>query len=336
MAGVVVGQPWPSPGPMTPNQVPAGGQYSGGLNTGVNQASQKKYRSDAGQYLTDAEYQQYSANNQYNTQARQQDLELAGKSQQAQQQAGFQAQQAAQQAKTDTAARQQQAELAAKALAQQAGINTGSMAQQAGINTAARSQSGDIAAQAAARQNEYATGAATQQAGFQTGQTELEARLKGVADERQAKLQADAEARRMAQLQSMIGGLQTSFTSGGGANVPYQNVAAGEDAARNAAFGRAKDTAGETGRAALNSLMDIQGAKGITGSPLGVGQAGGVINEGARQLGDVNREQLIQDLNTARARASEQYQGGITQRGQNMQMQQSLMQPLLGLLGARY
>lgn len=130
--------------------------------------------------------------------------------------------------------------------------------------------------------------------------------------------------------------------NGGGPMQPHVEMDPGgaEAAGQSAAFARAKDQAGSIGRSALNSLNDVMGARGITGSGIGVNQAGGVVQEGARQLGDVTREQLIQSLALARQRASEQYQGNITQRGQDVTQQGNnvnknltIQQSLLGILG---
>lgn len=87
------------------------------------------------------------------------------------------------------------------------------------------------------------------------------------------------------------------------------------------AYARAKDTAGQQGRAALDALMDVQGARGIVGSGIGINEAGGVIGEGARQLGDFNREQAIQRVENERWRQGTNYQGNINQRGQTMNWQ---------------
>lgn len=162
----------------------------------------------------------------------------------------------------------------------------------------------------------------------------------------EAKLQADAEARRIQSIPGLLQTFNSSFNKGGGASpqqVDYGGAIAGEDAANSAAYARAKDTAGNQGRAALNALMDVQGARGIVGSGIGANEAGGVIGAANSNLSDVNREQLIQTLAANRARASEQYQGGIAQRGQDVTMrgqniaaQSAFVNPLLGLVTARY
>lgn len=162
----------------------------------------------------------------------------------------------------------------------------------------------------------------------------------------EASLQASAERRRLAEIPNLIQTFNSSLTGGGGATPPqvnYGDAIAGEDAANSAAYGRAKDTAGQQGRAAMNALSDVMGARGLTGSGLSVNRAGGVIGAANSNLADVNREQLIQSLQANRARASEQFQGGIAQRGQdvsirgqNLNAQQAFINPLMGLITARY
>ncbi len=83
------------------------------------------------------------------------------------------------------------------------------------------------------------------------------------------------------------------------------------------AYARAKDTAGRQGRAALDALQDVQGARGIVGSGIGVNEAGGVVGEAARQLGDFNSQQLQMRVENERRRREINYQGGINQRGQD-------------------
>lgn len=182
-------------------------------------------------------------------------------------------------------------------------------------------------------------GLAQQQFGFDTSARTQTEQLGEQTQTQQAGLQAAAEQRRLGylpQLSGFLGGGTSSGGSGtGGAPIAMQ-PGGEEDSARQAAFARAKDTAAQTGRAALNSLNDVMGARGLNGSGMAVNQAGGVIGEGARQLGDVNREQLIQSLANSRARASEKYQGEITQRGQTLQHQATLFPSIQGLITARY
>lgn len=148
----------------------------------------------------------------------------------------------------------------------------------------------------------------------------------------EAGLQADAEARRMSMLQGALGGLTGS--SGPLAQVSYNDsgIQGAEDAANASAFARAKDMAGQTGSAAMRALQDTMAGRGLTGSPAVAGPEAQVINQGADKLGGVIDTQLQSSLAANRAKASEIYQGGITQRGQNIQA----TQPLFGLVGAKY
>lgn len=158
--------------------------------------------------------------------------------------------------------------------------------------------------------------------------------------ERGSQLQAAAEARRMAMFQPYLdkfgGGISASSSSGGGGATPqhidFGGLSGAEGAAQSAAFARAKDQAGLIGRSAMDSLSNVMGARGLTGSGLAANAAGGVINQQANQLGEVNRDQAITGANLARQRASEMYQGNITQRGQDIVSQDSQRNAMLGLL----
>lgn len=90
-------------------------------------------------------------------------------------------------------------------------------------------------------------------------------------------------------------------------------------AATAAAFARAKDKVGQIARGAMTGLRSSLGARG----QLGAGHEGAltadVINKGAGQLGEVSRDQAIQDVGTANQFELARYNGEITQRGQNMQ-----------------
>lgn len=92
-------------------------------------------------------------------------------------------------------------------------------------------------------------------------------------------------------------------------------------AAAQAAYGRAKDTAGQQGRGAMDALMDVQGARGIVGSGLGVNEAGGIIGAVNSNLADVNRERLIQDYETELARQTSNAGLRVDQRGQDVTSQ---------------
>ena len=222
-------------------------------------------------------------------------------------------------------------------------------------------QQSQYAAMLKQQQEAEAAQAGLQAAGFQ-GQSSLQqAQLQGEQQRQKEAEQAQsaflaqqgglaksADERHYAALQGLLsqtiggvsgivgpGGLPGVVGAAGGGG--YSGAAGGgiagqEDAARQAAFARAKDQAGLIGRSAVNSLQNVMGGRGLVGSSIGGQQAAGVINQGATQLGDVNREQAIQDLQNARQRASEQYQGAITQRGQNLGL---VSGAIGGLLGSR-
>jgi hypothetical protein len=93
----------------------------------------------------------------------------------------------------------------------------------------------------------------------------------------------------------------------------------------NAAFARGKDQAGLNARAALTGLQNEMAGRQMLGSGAEAGQTRQIIEHGAAGINEMNREQAIQDANMAGQRASEVYQGNITQRGQDMQAKQAEM-----------
>lgn len=295
-----------------------------GTPAGAAPAGNKAYRPDVGSYLTDAEYAAHQQNLPLTQLKASTGIQTGATNDIASHAAQLQSSQA------DQAARLAQSQLMAQTAAQQ-----GLASQAAGFES---QHLGETAG--------YASQAAKEKAGYDTSAMTLQQSLAQKQSAAEAALQAQAETRRIEEVPQLLQGLGIGGAGGvGGAGVggvpPPINQAniTGEDAARNAAFNRAKDTAGSTGRSAMSALENVMGARGLTGSPYSAGQAGGVIQAGASQLGDVNREQLIQDLAAARQRASEQYQGQIAQRGQDIATRGQnigLASPLLALLGARY
>lgn len=151
-----------------------------------------------------------------------------------------------------------------------------------------------------------------------------------------SELQAAAEQRRMQMFQPFLDRFSSASSSSGGGGAPqhvdFGGLSGAEDAAQANTFARAKDRAGDIGRSAMNSLAGVMGARGLTGSGLAANAAGGVINQQANQLGEVSRDQAITGANMARQRASEMYQGNITQRGQDIVANDSQRNAMLGLL----
>ena len=192
----------------------------------------------------------------------------------------------------------------------------------------------------AAAQRERETTRLGQQTGIE-GQSRLgkEAAGYGTAERSQeSQLQAEAEARRFNQFspyfQSLFGG---AGGQGGVATPPREQYGGGAaDAARQAAFARAKDQAGNIARSSLTGLQNAMASRGISGSGIELGQTGEVLGGAANQLGEVNREQLIQDLAQQQHVSDISYQGGIEQRGQDIQAEQARRAALMGLFNQQF
>jgi hypothetical protein len=140
--------------------------------------------------------------------------------------------------------------------------------------------------------------------------------------QQQSQLQAEA----MLRMQSQLPGIMNTV-GGGGAQVHYGGN--GEfEAAKAAAFARSKDAAGRTGRAALDQLRDLYAGNNMADSGSFLQREGDIVSGAAGQVGEMNRQQLLDDINAETHAADQEFQGGITQRGQNI----SLTQALLGLM----
>lgn len=182
-----------------------------------------------------------------------------------------------------------------------------------------------------AAQQSAATGAdysVTQNGG--TDYTNQTSQQKGL-DASRAKLQADAEARRLAALSASFGGDSALLPKVGGAN-----VASDENAARAAAFGRAKDQAGQIARSAMTSIDENVASRGIAGSGIEALQKAGAIQDASAPLQDLTREQYIQDLNRSADISDETYTGNITQRGQDVSQKNSQKASLLALINQAF
>lgn len=132
-----------------------------------------------------------------------------------------------------------------------------------------------------------------------------------------AKLSGDAFKDRLGAITGLIGNQKDN-------QVQY-DPQGDETAARASAFARAKEQAGQTAGAAVNSLQDLYAGQGLSGSTMEAAQVGGQVGGAATNVNDFTREQYIQDLNRARDIANTKYAGGIQQRGQNMNLSQSLI-----------
>lgn len=138
-----------------------------------------------------------------------------------------------------------------------------------------------------------------------------------------AELQRQAEARRLGYLSTVTG--QQSPHVG-----DQVGPAADENAARAAAFARAKEQAGATALASVRSLQDIMANAGLTGSSVEGNAIAGAVGGGAGRINDYTRTQLMTDLNRAADIADRNQVLRVTQRGQDL----SLIPSLMGLITA--
>lgn len=166
------------------------------------------------------------------------------------------------------------------------------------------------------------------QPGFENQQqTQLEGTLKSSQMTQAAKLQADAEARRLGYIKTLTGSQSPEVAGQGG-------PAFDENAARAAAFGRAKEQAGQTALSSLKALNDVMASQGLTGSSQEASGVANIIGGGTGAVNDFTRTQLMQDLNRAADIADRNQQNKITQRGQNMSQIPSLVSLLTSTGGA--
>lgn len=171
-------------------------------------------------------------------------------------------------------------------------------------------QTGDAAQQQANREAEMKMQQAAEAA--KRGQMELSQRL-----------HAQDEQRRLGLISSV-----------GGSGAPTVQHSAGpafdENAARQAAFSRAKEQAGQTAMSSLQSLKGIMEGSGRMGSSMEASGIADVLGGARGDINDFTSDQLMSDLDRAGEISDMEYQGNIQQRGQDL----SRMQSLLGLLSA--
>jgi hypothetical protein len=107
-------------------------------------------------------------------------------------------------------------------------------------------------------------------------------------------------------------------------------------AADTANLNRTKDTVGQQSASALRGLRESLGARGMLGSGLESRGTEQIAEAGLGELGDVSRQQQIDNSNRTQHTAEVNYQGALTQRGQDIQAAEAAAQRnqtvLLGLL----
>lgn len=164
--------------------------------------------------------------------------------------------------------------------------------------------------------------------------------------------EASQEPQAFNDIQSAIGQLQGLYGTLSGAPSASSSFSASTptltmpdtSAANAASYAAAKDQAGQTSGAALRSLQNVMAGRGLSGSNLEADQARQIIQNTAQGINDVSRTQAINNTQLAQQAAELQYQGGITQRGQDIQQQEAAnqlqvqkqqlaQQALLGLIG---
>lgn len=273
------------------------------------QALMPKYRPDAGSALTDAQYAAWQHTQQL-THA--QDFSNIGTN--------------------------AQSKLGTEQFQHQLGL------QESGQQSAAQLQASQLQAAKDKQAQAEAAAAGLQKSGF-AGQMDLQTNAnnaslasqtqheKAGSDllNQQAGLQAKADLAHQASIDALMKQFTGPTVAGAGQDFVDPGLAQ-ESTANAAAFARAKDQAGQIGRSSVTALQNVGAARGFrSGSGITNSAVGQAINQGATQLGDVNREQAITGATLARQRASEQYQGRIAQRGQNMNLAGSVA----GLMNTR-
>lgn len=108
----------------------------------------------------------------------------------------------------------------------------------------------------------------------------------------------------------------------GGSHLPTLQLP-DQSAGTDAAYATAKDKVGKTSRAALDSLRGELGASGMLGGGAEGQLTRDVIQSGAGELGQVSRDQAMKGADLSADFAKTNYTGGITQRGQDVNMSEA-------------
>lgn len=108
-----------------------------------------------------------------------------------------------------------------------------------------------------------------------------------------------------------------------GSTLPFN-----EEAARAAAFGRAKEQAGGTANAAIRALQSAMEGRGMTGSTLEAQGMGEIVGGAGGAVNDFTTEQLMADLQRAGQLEDRNYAGGLQRRGQDIAYRNALTQLL--------
>jgi hypothetical protein len=160
--------------------------------------------------------------------------------------------------------------------------------------------------------------------------------MDAVNEERRRKI--EDENRHISQMQALYKNLSPASEPeaqyGAGAGGPP-----GADpmqSSRDAIFARAKDKAGQLAASSLTALRNSMSANNTLGSGIERGETRRVLNDTNQNLGETVREQAVQEVGQRQHEADTQYQGQITQRGQNLQARQASLAALAQQIGALY
>lgn len=172
------------------------------------------------------------------------------------------------------------------------------------------------------------------------GMFDINKRAAGQAFDINQQNMAD-RARRQQQLDDMLKHLSGSYSSGpggtpvtpptvGGPSAPGYTDLAASNAAQNAAFGQLKAKSGALGRSALQGLRGELSGRGILGSGAEGRGLTDILAGATNPLSDLNTAALkenvgigIHNQDLAQQTNLEKYRGSITQRGQDIGVQQA-------------
>lgn len=112
--------------------------------------------------------------------------------------------------------------------------------------------------------------------------------------------------------------MPSSVSGGGGTSTSHPQLAPVDTSAAQAAtFARAKDQVGQTASGALTGLRSALGGRGMLGSGLEERGTAAAATSAAGELGDVSRQAAITKAGLDNQNATTNFQGAITERGQD-------------------
>lgn len=167
------------------------------------------------------------------------------------------------------------------------------------------------------------------------GQTSLSnqsAQARAAAEAAAQQREAEENRRRAQQIadRNALLAIIEKQNQGSAATITHPGAGGNEDA-RTAAFSRAKDQAGKIARASLTAIAEEMAGRGISGSGIEFLREAGALDQTAGGLVEVTRDQAIADAQRAAQVNDQIYQGGITQRGQDLANRQSYLALLKSL-----